>query len=297
MKHVLILLWVGPMFCGGCAIYNRDNTRVLNWFEDNLLPKENPAKVLSYPVMIPAGLVSVAIDGIIVHPVSCVDDALRDTRDICWRHFDWDNQYVTECAQLLPRTIFTPFVAAGSFIFRSLFDIPPNDGKGRSRERRVTRLPPEPEPSPVQVERPIPPAPIPRVPKLKRFFRRNPAPLVGVSVLLLDDPPVWLLRDVPNSRQRQRRFADALAIESHMLRSERALPSESEQVFWVILRGPQDSLIVLLDEYGLCIDNGHAGDDIRFDNPVLEEMLRELLADERPGPQPQKPASRPAGQD
>ena len=127
MKQAILVLAIAVLFlCAGCAVFNRDNTPTVNLVEERLIPAENPARTLSYPVMIPVGLVAVIIDCVIVHPVTVADDAFGDTTDALWDCFEWDTEYVTECGSLVPRTLLTPIVFTGCFLGRSTFDIPPH---------------------------------------------------------------------------------------------------------------------------------------------------------------------------
>jgi len=112
--------------CTGCAFLNRQNTPTANFVEQKLLPKTNPAKVLSYPALLPVGVGALAVDAVVIHPVSVLDDAYRDTERALWRHFDWEDSYVTECAKLVPRTALSPVVFTFMWTARSVFDIPPH---------------------------------------------------------------------------------------------------------------------------------------------------------------------------
>ena len=108
---------------GGCAFANRDNTPTLNLVEDNLWPDSTGARVLLFPVIFPTGLVAVVLDTFIVHPVSVIDDAIEDTGDVLWDNWDWDTEYVTECASIPWRALMTPLFFTGDLLGRSIFDI------------------------------------------------------------------------------------------------------------------------------------------------------------------------------
>jgi hypothetical protein len=122
LRFLLFLLLLA--ITGGCAVFNRANTPALNFVEQHLVPKENPGRTLSYPLIIPVGFVATTVDMFLLHPVSVVDDAWRDTTDALWDSFDWQQHYVTTSASLLPRTLATPLIFTGDFLGRSSFDIP-----------------------------------------------------------------------------------------------------------------------------------------------------------------------------
>ena len=105
----------------GCAVFNRDNTPTLNFVESHIFPKSEPAQTLSYPVMIPLGLVAVSVDGLLIHPVVVVDDAYEDTIELFWEHREWQDEYVTECTFLLPRTALSIVFFSLDYLGRSMF--------------------------------------------------------------------------------------------------------------------------------------------------------------------------------
>ncbi|MBU1052292.1 MAG: hypothetical protein KKC46_00500 [Proteobacteria bacterium] len=119
----LIIFVVIVLFLNGCAVFNRNNTPILNTFEKYCVPEDKTLRVISSPLIIPTGLVAVSIDALVVHPISVVDDAAADTVDLLWDNINWDKEYVTECALLVPRTVCSPIILTGDFLGRSLFDI------------------------------------------------------------------------------------------------------------------------------------------------------------------------------
>lgn len=124
----LIVLW-------GCAAFNRDNTPALNYVEKKLWPEKAVARAIAFPVIFPVGVAAASIDAFIIHPAYVVDDAAEDTDDLLWSRIDWETEYVTECAALPWRAIFTPVIFTGSFLGRSMFDFP----KRADRLRYVNR--------------------------------------------------------------------------------------------------------------------------------------------------------------
>ncbi|MBU3948448.1 MAG: hypothetical protein KJ826_09550 [Proteobacteria bacterium] len=119
----LAVLVVIALFINGCAVFNRENTPILNAFEKYCVPEDKTFRIISSPVIIPTGLVAVSIDALVVHPISVVDDAADDTVDLLWDNINWDKKYVTECASIAPRIVCSPIILTGDFLGRSLFDI------------------------------------------------------------------------------------------------------------------------------------------------------------------------------
>lgn len=129
----IILLASSP----GCAFMNRDNTLLFNQVEEHLVPEDTGWQVAAFPLTFPVGLVALTIDAAIIHPGSVVLDTAEDTADALWDNFDWDEQYVTECAQLPWRAIFTPVVFTGAYLGRSFFDIPRRAAEEREDEEEA----------------------------------------------------------------------------------------------------------------------------------------------------------------
>lgn len=126
----LFLVLFVPMVCGGCAVFNRNNTPALNFVERKLVPEENPGRALFYPLAIPLGITAVSLDMFLIHPATVVSDAWEDTYDMLWaKGLDWKNDYVTSSVSLIPRAVATPLVAGGSFLARSAFDVPHRNAK------------------------------------------------------------------------------------------------------------------------------------------------------------------------
>lgn len=124
---------------GGCAIMNRDNTPLLNLVEENLWPDSTGMRIVTFPLVLPTGAVAVILDAVIVHPTLIVDDAIADTGDVAWDNWEWDEKYVSECACLPWRVVFTPFVFCGSFVGRAFFDIPDHAEQERRAAEEAER--------------------------------------------------------------------------------------------------------------------------------------------------------------
>jgi hypothetical protein len=136
-----IIRWIGAIvlasLIAGCAFMNRDNTHMLNQVEDNLWPEETAMQVLAFPVVFPIGFAALLVDIVVVHPASVASDAWEDTEDLLWKGMRWEERYVTECAALPWRALFTPVVMTGDFLGRSFFDIPTRaEQERRAREEK-----------------------------------------------------------------------------------------------------------------------------------------------------------------
>ena len=110
LPTLLAMSLAGAMACaGGCAASehfafgNRDNMRLLNWVEDDLMPAEGTtARLVSYPVTVPLGLCAMAADIVVVNPLCSIDDAALDTVDACWDRFDCDKRSPAQEERPLP---------------------------------------------------------------------------------------------------------------------------------------------------------------------------------------------------
>lgn len=86
----------------GCSMLDRDNRRTLNLLDEHLTPGSTGGRVALAPVAIPVGLVALATDAVVVHPVTAIDDAWGDTVDVLWTSRD---------ESPLRRVVFTPLAA------------------------------------------------------------------------------------------------------------------------------------------------------------------------------------------
>ena len=123
--------------CSGCAVFERSNRPLLNWFESSVIPENNIARNLTYPLTVPGGVVALALDMTIIHPACSTKYALKDTDEALWTDLDWGEQYVTECTLLPFRAAFTPVVFTGDLLLRSMFDI--GDGYTEEPDEEETK--------------------------------------------------------------------------------------------------------------------------------------------------------------
>jgi len=138
-RLILVLVSLNLLFCGGCAVFNRDNTPALNFVEQHLLPKENPARAISYPLVVPAGFIAATLDMVLLHPLSVAGDAWDDTNELLWKKLDWDNQYVTTTVLNAPRVAAMPVVFTTDFLARSSFDFSRRGGDIRLNKSGNTK--------------------------------------------------------------------------------------------------------------------------------------------------------------
>lgn len=142
-----VLIGLNLLLCGGCAVFNRDNTPALNFVEQHLVPKDQTARAISFPVVVPVGLVAATADMFLLHPLSVAKDAWDDSNELLWKNLDWDNRFVTTTVLNAPRVAAMPVVFITDLLARSSFDIsrrggdvrlnkdgrkPPNEAPARS---------------------------------------------------------------------------------------------------------------------------------------------------------------------
>lgn len=124
MRHMLTVLIILNLFlCGGCAVFNRANTPALNFVDEHLVPANQTARALAYPVIVPLGLVAATADMFVIHPLSVAGDAWKDTNDLLWKDLDWENRFVTTTVVNAPRVAAMPVIFTTDFLARSSFDI------------------------------------------------------------------------------------------------------------------------------------------------------------------------------
>ena len=79
------------------------------------------------------------VDTLVAHPLQVIDDAFEDASEL-WDpdDFEFEDKYYTEVVLVPFRVVGTPLVFAGSFVGRSLFDVPQRmtDEERVARERR-----------------------------------------------------------------------------------------------------------------------------------------------------------------
>ena len=70
-----LLLWCLGAMLPACAWARRENRPVWNAFEEHLVPQSQGAFLATLPLTVPVGLLSIAADTLVAHPLQVVDDA------------------------------------------------------------------------------------------------------------------------------------------------------------------------------------------------------------------------------
>lgn len=122
MRYLVVMITLLGIF-PGCAVFNRENTRALNFVENHLVPSDPLTKKLTYPLTIPVSTVAVTFDALIIHPLTTLPEAADDMKEWAWKNMDWEEHYFTTSASVVPRAVFMPLAFTGSFMGRSLFDV------------------------------------------------------------------------------------------------------------------------------------------------------------------------------
>ncbi len=142
-----MLITLNLLLCSGCAVFNRNNTPALNFVDEHLVPKDQTARALSYPIVVPIGLVAATADMFIIHPISVAEDAWHDTNDILWKNLDWDDRFVTTTVLNAPRVAAMPVLFTADLLARSSFDISRRGGDVHLIKEDQKAQPKKPAPS------------------------------------------------------------------------------------------------------------------------------------------------------
>ncbi len=107
IMRTALLLCLLPLV--SCAVAREDNRRTLNLLDETMTPDSTGAKVALAPLALPVGVVAVALDAAVVHPVAVIDDAWGDTSELLWERGE---------ETPLRRAVITPFMAVATpFVF------------------------------------------------------------------------------------------------------------------------------------------------------------------------------------
>ena len=107
----------------GCAWQNPDNRRLWNAFEKHWVPEDDTSFYLALPLTVPAGVVAILLDVVIVHPASIVGDAWQSAT-VQWDDIDWQDEYWFQTGVAPFRGVITVLHFVGELVGRSFFDIP-----------------------------------------------------------------------------------------------------------------------------------------------------------------------------
>lgn len=107
-----------------CAVTDERNRTTLTLLDEHLAPTSTSGRVALFPVALPVGLVSYAVDSLI-HPFTVFDDAWGDTVDVLWTS---RSESRFRRALMIPfAVLLTPVVFVGDWVGRSLFPIDPRE--------------------------------------------------------------------------------------------------------------------------------------------------------------------------
>jgi hypothetical protein len=106
----LLLLVVVSL--NGCAVFGKENRRVLNSLDDHISPQSPAVQIALAPVAVPAASGALLVDAAIVNPVHAVKPAAQDTYELYWKPRDVEP--LTRAMLFVPVVVLTPptFVAA-----------------------------------------------------------------------------------------------------------------------------------------------------------------------------------------
>lgn len=104
------------LFMISCAAFRKDNTPLISAVEDNLVPESQPAKTLTAPFYLTAGVVGGIIDVFVIHPVSEIPESYHDTKDAL---FDIEAGYYTDWGSFPVRLGFSPVFFSLVWLARS----------------------------------------------------------------------------------------------------------------------------------------------------------------------------------
>ncbi|MCB1176895.1 MAG: hypothetical protein KDK36_04885 [Leptospiraceae bacterium] len=117
LKFIIVLI----LFITNCAFMNRDNRILTNKLDETINPESTSSKVILAPIAIPLGTVSLLTDALVLHPISRIPYAIKDTYDILWENPG--GGIVRQTFLFFPKLIFTPITFAASWFIRSIFDV------------------------------------------------------------------------------------------------------------------------------------------------------------------------------
>jgi hypothetical protein len=122
-SHGPIVLGLLLLLAAGCAISEHDNRRTLNALDLHLSPESAATRWMVAPLALPVGVAGLAVDAAVVHPCCVFDDAWGDTTEWLWTSHG-ESRF--RRAVMVPLSaLATPFLFAGDWLARALFDIDP----------------------------------------------------------------------------------------------------------------------------------------------------------------------------
>lgn len=150
MRRCLIqLIALGAVIglASGCAVFNKQNTPLLNEVREHTIPKDRELNFFTLPLVVLVGTVAGTIDAVIVHPALVIDDAAGDTNDFLKWDARWRGHYFTQSALVIPKSAVTPVVYLTAYIRRAVFDVDPRpsdqarqEAADRERQQKINEI-------------------------------------------------------------------------------------------------------------------------------------------------------------
>ena len=103
----------------GCAVFNRDNRRLLNALDKQIQPKSVAARAALAPPVMLLGTGALAVDAVVIHPATAIPDAWDDTYELYWSPREMDA--LRRSLFFVPCVALTPPTFVGSWLLHSLF--------------------------------------------------------------------------------------------------------------------------------------------------------------------------------
>ncbi|MBN1774376.1 MAG: hypothetical protein JXB32_24155 [Deltaproteobacteria bacterium] len=116
-----LLLTLLACTLAGCAVFERDNRRVLNELDARIQPGSTAARIALAPAAVPVGTVALATDMAVVHPAAMVPRAARDVKELYWKPAPASR---LRAVLLFPlKVLATPPTFVADWLGRSLFAV------------------------------------------------------------------------------------------------------------------------------------------------------------------------------
>ena len=99
----------------------KENRVLTNSLDEVVEPESITAKILLSPIFVPVGAATLALDAVIVHPISEIPNAWSDTSEAIWEEPEGSPLWQTFL--LVPKIVISPIFFSFDWILRSLFDV------------------------------------------------------------------------------------------------------------------------------------------------------------------------------
>ncbi|MEM7181634.1 MAG: hypothetical protein AAF518_12020 [Spirochaetota bacterium] len=120
MKQAL-LIFLGTFLLTNCAFLEKRNRPLTTYLDQQIQPESTPGKIALFPIVMPVGFVSLASDILVLHPISTIPEAVKDSSEYIWE--DPKGGIVQQTFLFLPKSILTPIFLISDIIVRSIFDV------------------------------------------------------------------------------------------------------------------------------------------------------------------------------